>query len=488
VKSFHISYNLFRAYIRLNATQKIDWNDRLAWVENPTEYLAQIMRALADGGHSNTKRKELEENVSLLERLERHKETILRPSEVKNVVILATYNESIDILDPSVQSLTEVNYPLDQLMVVIAYEERGGAQTETNAKLLVEKYKHKFGYMVAIEHPDGIVGEHRGKGANISHAGRIFAQYIKKQGIDPEHIIITSLDADHRPAKNYFSLLTYEYATDPNRLHRSYQPIPMFYNNIWDAPAAMRLIATGNSFWTLTETMRPHRLRNFAAHAQGLATLIATDFWSVSTIVEDGHQFWRSYFAFDGDHQAIPVYTSVFQDAVLADTYLKTFKVQYLQLRRWAWGCSDIPFVIRNMVKSPQIPLGNRIAQFFRLFESHFSQATAPLILTFVAYLPLYLNPRSSTNIVAQQLPFITSDILTIASIGVIFMIFFSLISLPPRPARYRRGRILGMVFQWVLLPFTTMFFSAFAAIDSQTRLMLGRYLEFYVTEKAVKK
>jgi cellulose synthase/poly-beta-1,6-N-acetylglucosamine synthase-like glycosyltransferase len=425
---------------------------------------------------------------NILQNIVRHEHLILDPKEVFNVVFIATFNESIDILEPSIQALAEVDYPLKQLMVVICYEERGGAETEANAKLLVEKYGHKFAYASAVKHPDGIVGEHRGKGANISYAGRIFAEHIAEQGIDPEHIIVTTLDADHRPAKNYFTLLTYEYAGDPNRLHHSYQPIPMFYNNIWDAPAPMRVIALGNSFWTLTETMRPHRLRNFAAHAQGLATLIRTDFWSVTTIVEDGHQFWRTYFAFNGDHQVMPVYTSVYQDAVLADSYLKTFKVQYLQLRRWAWGCSDIPFVIRNMVKSPDIPLSNRIAQFYRLFESHFSQATAPLILTFVAYLPLYLNPRASTNILAQNLPYVTSDILTLASIGIIFMIFFSLISLPPRPKRYRKTKVLGMIGQWILLPITTMGFSSFAAIDAQTRLMLGKPLEFYVTEKSVKK
>jgi hypothetical protein len=192
----------------------------------------------------------------------------------------------------------------------------------------------------------------------------------------------------------------------------------MFYNNIWDAPAPMRVIATGNSFWLLMETMRPHRLRNFAAHAQSLAALIDTDFWSTTTIVEDGHQFWRTYFTYDGDHEVVPVFTPVFQDAVLAATYIKTFRVQFLQLRRWAWGVSDFPYVVRMSIANQRIPWSNKLVQIMRLFEGHFSWATAPLILTFVAWMPLYLNRQFSYQSLAHNLPIITSQILTIASVS----------------------------------------------------------------------
>jgi hypothetical protein len=404
------------------------------------------------------------------------------------VAMFATYNESIDILEPSVKSLTEVDYPAKQIILVVAYEERGGKQTEENAKALVERYGKHFRMALAVKHPDGIVGEVKGKGGNITYAGRALTAQITKEGIDPANVVVTTLDADHRVSKNYFSYLSFLYATDPNRIHKSYQPIPMFYNNIWDAPAPMRVIATGNSFWLLMETMRPHRLKNFAAHAQPLAALIATDYWSVTTIVEDGHQFWRTYFTFDGDHEVVPVFTPIFQDAVLANTYLKTFKVQFLQLRRWAWGVSDFSFVVRNSITNKNIPWSSKLPHIGRLFESHFSWATAPMILTFVAWLPLYLNYQFSFTPLAHTLPIITSRILTLASISIVITIFISLISLPPKPKRYRKTRFLGMLGQWVLLPVTSMCFASFAAINAQTRLMFGRYLEFYVTEKATKK
>jgi hypothetical protein len=471
VKSFRLSGNLIRGYRRLDMAQKIDWNQRL-------KQLGSAERTVPPAA----------DETERLAELKARGEKVLDPEKIYHAVVLATYNESIDTLLPSVQSLTKVEFPLERLMLVIAYEERGGAQTEANALRLVEEFKDKFGLMMAVKHPDGVAGEVRGKGGNISHAGRVLTEEVRRRGIDPQYVMVTTFDSDHRASKNYFSYLSYIYATEPNRIRKSYQPIPMFYNNIWDVPAPMRVIATGNSFWMLMEAMRPHRLRNFAAHAQSLAALIDTDYWSVTSIVEDGHQFWRTYFAYDGDHTVVPIFTPIFQDAVLAHSYAKTFKVQFLQLRRWSWGVSDIPFVIRNSLANPKIPGGLKWVQIGRLFESHFSWATAPLLVTFVGGLPLFLNRDFAHQALAYNLPQITSRILSLASIAIVVTIFLSLLSLPPKPARYRNTRFVGMIAQWLLLPVVTICFSSLAAINSQTRLMFGRYLEFYVTEKATKK
>lgn len=491
IKSFRLSFNLVRGYRRLHAAQSIDWNRRLVELSDLPASIAKIGHKLAkarSAGVRGVALRGLESEEARLATLQAHAADIFDPTLIYHAVVLATYNESMDILHPSVQSLTEVDFPLSQLMLVIAYEERGGPQTEANALALVEEFGDKFAFCIAVKHPDGVVGEVRGKGGNISHAARVLTTALSKRGIDPEQVVVTTFDSDHRSSKNYFSYLSYLYATEPNRAHKSYQPVPMFYNNIWDVPAPMRVIATGNSFWLLMETMRPHRLRNFAAHAQSLEALIATDYWSVTSIVEDGHQFWRAYFAFDGDHEVIPIFTPVYQDAVLASTYIKTFKVQFLQLRRWAWGVSDFPFVVRNSFSNKKISWRNKGVQIGRLFESHFSWATAPLLLTFVGGLPLFLNRDFAHNALAYNLPLITSRILQLASVTIVITVLLSLISLPPKPERYRKTRFIGMLAQWVLLPITSIAFGSLAALNSQTRLMLGKYLEFYVTEKATKK
>lgn len=115
------------------------------------------------------------------------------------------------------------------------------------------------------------------------------------------------------------------------------------------------------------------------------------------------------------------------------------------------------------------------------------SWATTTLIITFVAWLPLFLNARFSHYELAQQLPVIASYIQRIAIIGLVTTMSISIISLPPRPERYTRRRTFAMVLQWVMLPVTGILFNAVTAIDAQTRLMFGRYLGFQVTEKSRK-
>ncbi|MDZ7785766.1 MAG: glycosyltransferase family 2 protein [Candidatus Saccharibacteria bacterium] len=419
-------------------------------------------------------------NVELL----KGHENPIAVDDMYHAIVIASYNESLEVLEPTVKSVIDSDFDMKRVILVMAYEERNGAQSEPAVQEIVKKYGSVFKHVMACKHPV-TEGEVKGKGGNITYAARKLTNYVKKQKIDPLNVIVTTLDADNRPDKNYLNALTYVYALTEDPKYVSFQPIPMFTNNIWDAPAPMRVIATGNSFWNIILSLRQHMLRNFSSHAQSLQTLVDTDYWSVRTIVEDGHQFWRTYFRYDGNHDVFPLYVPIYQDAVLAQNYRKTIKAQFLQIRRWAWGASDVAYVAeKGFFTKSKISRLDVFAKFLRLLDGHVNWAAAPLLLALGAFVPPLV---SNENFAAVQLPNLASTIQTIALSGILISLFLGLRTLPPKPARYKRRRSIGMVLQWALLPLTMIVFNSLAALNSQTRLIFGWYVgEFDVTTKTV--
>ncbi len=426
-------------------------------------------------------------HVKNLERVQRHMGLRrVKPSEVYHAVIVAFWNESPYVLRPTIESVAASDYDLKKIILLIAYEERGGPAAAALADSLIKDYGQVFYHAEAIMHPHGIPGEVIGKGGNITYAGRRLKTFLQAEAIDPAKVLVTTLDADNHPDKRYLSALTYTFCSTEEPKYVSYQPITMYLNNIWDAPAPMRVVATGNSFWAVTLSLRQHALRNFSSHSQPLSALIETDFWSTRTIVEDGHQYWRTFFRFDGKHEVYPIFVPIYQDAVLTHSYRRTLKMQFIQVRRWTWGASDVAYVAYNgFCKKNRIPKHILIGRFLRLLESHVSWATMPLLLLLAALVPFLLNPQSYLS---NQLPQLARQLNTIAATGILVSLYLGMKTLPPKPERYKKRRTFWMVIQWIYLPLVTIIYGSFAAIYSQTRLMFGWYLGFVITEKAVKK
>lgn len=480
VKSIGIAYHTIRGHNRLVAAQRVNWHERLMELEHPSDSYDRI-RGVKSSGYGYY---EHQENLRLLAA---DQGSYPKPSELYQAVIIAAYNEAYDVIQPTIESVKNTTYNNKQIILYIAYEERGGPEIEATAKRLQREYKNTFFAFRIVKHPKDLPQEVVGKGPNISYAAQDLRQWCDKQAIRYNRVMVTTLDSDNRPYPSYFDYVTYEYIVQPDRKHLSYQPIALYFGNIWDAPAPMRVIATGNSFWTIISSMRPHTLRNFAAHSQPMDALVEMDFWSRRSIVEDGHQYWRSYFYFGGNYSVLPIHVPVYQDAVMADTLKKTLITQFKQLRRWGYGVSDIPYVaVRLFTKRRNVPFFEGLARFARLVDSHITLATMAILVTFGGWIPLILNPEASRNIAAHSLPVVVSYVQQIAMIGLFITILLMLKMLPPRPERYKRRRTIWMVLQWVLMPVTSVCYSSIASFNAQTHLMLGKYLDkFDVTDKA---
>jgi len=501
-RAFYMSRNLVYSYNRMNVDTKIDWLKKLKETDNIDQAKQNLrdeikeyekkfwlrfplnipLRVFKNLRRDTFKLKYLKD---LLEEVENAKQDeVLDFKNIYQLVILATYKEDIEILRQSIEAVKESNFPKERILFVLATEERDRENALRNSRILEAEFKDQFGLFLTTMHPKDIPGEIPGKGGNITYAAREAKKIIDERNLSYENIITTTLDADNKVHGEYFACLTYKYVLCKKRIRRSFQPIPIFNNNIWDVPAPVRVIAMGNAFWQLMESTRPERLRNFSSHAQSFQALVDTEFWSVKTIVEDGHQFWRTFFTYDGDHEVVPIFLPIWQDAVLGKTYWETLKAQYVQLRRWAWGASDISYVILNHLKNKKIALSKKIISTYRVMEGYFFWATAPLFITFTAWLPGLLNPQFKYTILAHNLPIITSRILTVATIGLFVNVIISTLLLPKRPHRHVRFKHIYMVLQWLLVPFVTVIFGSLPAIDSQTRLILGKRLDWQVTKK----
>ena len=253
----------------------------------------------------------------------------------------------------------------------------------------------------------------------------------------------------------------------------------------------MRIIAISNSFFNIISSMRSHTLKNFASHSQPLLALSQMGFWSKKTIVEDGHQYWRSLFYFHGDYEVLPIHVAIYQDAVMEETFLKTLKAQFIQLRRWDYGASDVAYVGVRLFSKDRKSIGKMsfmplFAKFMRLLEGHVTLAAISPMVAFGGWVPKLLNARSK-DLLAFNLPNTISLIQIFASIGLMTTILFSLKMLPPRPENIRKPKIV-MILQWILMPVVAIVYQSFTAFYSQTRLMTGNYMEkFDVTKKVVK-
>lgn len=482
VKAVGIAYRMIQGQGMVRNSVKVDWQKRMAELDDAKNSLARL---------GNTQKKEYgyAEHIENLRHIAKNQEKYPKSTDIWHAVIVTMYNESAGVLVPTLNSITNVTFDKKRMIVILAYEERGGAKAEKTAFGLEKQFKDKFAYFELAKHPKDIPGEVIGKGGNITNAGRALQKLVEREKIPVENVIVTTLDSDNKPHACYFDQVAYEFIVREDRQNLAYQPVSLFTNNIWDAPAVTRVVATTNSFWNLICTMRPHMLRNFASHSQPLKPLIGMNFWSTRTIVEDGHQYWRSLFYLDGKYEVIPIRAPIYQDAVLSDALWKTLKAQWIQLRRWDYGASDTAYVADYLFsKKRKIPFISLFPKFFRRLDGDVTLAAVAPIIMFGGWVPLIFN-LESRDLLSRNLPIVVSFIQTVAAIGILISIVLSLKMLPPKPKNCKGKPKIVMVLQWIISPIISVVYSSCCAFYSQARLAFGLYMEkFDVTQKTVKK
>lgn len=486
LRMFYMTLFLLLSYWRLSAEEKTNWLSRI-----------RALDRFAQGGNGNPQggstkgRLNFKQKVSLwiyrreLKRLSRSQSLPPQSKDILHLIIVPVSGESEDILEPGIRSFKDGSFPSSRLLIVLAVEEWAHENVKKRAGDLKEKYRSEFFDFLVTVHPSYLPGEARVKGANITFAAKTAANYLEKRRIPFENVIASCFDADTVASPHYFSCLTYNFMMCPERHRASFQPIPVYHNNIWDAPVFARVLEMGASFFLLAEATDPEKLVTFSSHSMSFKALVDAGYWPVDMVSDDSAIFWKAYIHFDGDYRVIPMYVTLSMDAATAESLSGTVKNVYKQKRRWAWGVENFPIVMRAFLRNKRISPYDKLRHSIKLFETHIAWATWPFLLAVIGWLPaLFASGEFSSSVLYYSTTRITGTIFNLASLSLVATILLSIRFLPHPRKRFSLLRKILHPFEWLLIPFIAIFFSALPALDAQTRLMRGKYLEFWLTEK----
>jgi len=402
---------------------------------------------------------------------------------VHHLVVVCTYKEPIHILERTLQSLTDQTLPKNQISIVLGFESREDGWEE-KAEELKRKFHGKFGHFLISEHtlvPGETAGKHSNARACVLLAKK---ELVDTKKIDINYSVVSSCDADHVYHPNYFANLSYNFLDSPHRYERFWQPAIVFYNNFWRLPALSRVSNTFGTIWNIAQLTRTDRLINQQNYSLSFRLLDKIGYWDPDVIPEDWHMFFKAFFATDGRVEVEPIFLPLSADAAESVTFLKTTKNQYEQFKRWAWGVSDDPYVIKNYFRAKNIPFWNKTLRMIRLVEDHFLWPVNWFIITLGINIPTLVNKNFAKTAIGFNLPKTSSLILTICLVFLAIILWVDLRQRPPRPKDVPRIRSLLIPLEFILMPLAGFIFGALPGLDAHTRLMLGKYMEYRVTEK----
>ena len=410
--------------------------------------------------------------------------------DVIHLIILPTYQEDISIIRSCLQSLINDGYPTAKMIVALGMEGRAGAEALERGRLIEQEFAAQFGQFIITIHPDGIAGELKGKGANQAWiAKEVRAKIIDAQKLDYDKILVSVFDIDTVVHPGYFYCLTYKFLTVASPYRASYQPVPLYHNNVWAAPFFARVASSSNSFWQIMQQIRPEKLSTYSSHSMTWKTLVEIGFWSTSMVSEDSRIFWHCLVHFNGNYRVEPLHYPIYMDTTMDRNFWVTAKSLYKQQRRWAWGSENVPYLMFNTIKkwkyiNRRVMVDNIIVQIYGFY----SWATSALIIAVIGWMPMILGgDRFNSTVLSSNLPAVTTWLMNLALLGMLQSAVISNMLLPRRPKGLGLWKNIMIILEWAFVPISIIIFGAVPCLDAQIRLMFGKYMGFWVTPKARK-
>ncbi len=398
-------------------------------------------------------------------------------------ILIPFASEPMSVLEPTIKNLSESNFPMEKVILVMATEVAKPSGLEIS-KEIQKTHGSKFGHFMITEHLL-VDGEMKGKAANENHAGRELYKFITEKGIDPKKVVVTSLDSDMKPDPQFLAMLTYNFFEQgKNRHRRIFQPLPINLEKAWESITPARLIASFGFQYFSAKMQMPMQLVNFSVYSASLHMIHAVNFWSPDIIPEDERFFWQSYFIYGTKLKVVPMFIPVYGDIIVGDNLWAAVTEQYKQIRRWAWGATEIKYFLYHMIQDDTIPWGDKLFKLFLRFRTHFEWVLIPVIISIGNMLPTWLNEPYQKNPLAYMVPLFTSRILTILLVTFVSLIIMDNYFAPKKPKGWKGYQTVLTYAAWVMFPIVSFFFSAFPAFESQIRMLINKPIVYIETKK----
>ncbi len=528
--ALHLIYAI-TSFKKLSRWSKPNWIDLFQFY-NSKPNLEQINNRLSELANHHTKSENWQNEVREFTKLAKINSgtKFENPNDIIHFPLFSIYDESSEIVLRGLKSIFDSGYDLSKICVVVSQEARLGesknyqfqeqlkqvdwlntlifAEDEmdivyntehcdleyTNPQL--KEFANTFGpkklNVIITQHPDGLIGEIKGKSSNEDWAARQVSLFSKASGFDSELCIVTSFDADSRVGKNFFQILSFHYCNCETRFVTGFQPMPVFSNNLFDVDLLPFLVGINTTFWTMVQYSLLDGMHFFANYSVPLVLAQRVDFWQRDIIAEDALFFSKCLIKTNGEFQVVPSYNHFNSDNIESENFWQTVVNQYNQLRRWAWGgIESFPYKFYNFFVLPKckVDIRHRISLVFNDWYSHFCWSTLPVVFSLIIFLPALVNldfAKSTIAVNFYELLFYFS-LISYISLGVVISILFFYIY-PQAVLTNSDNKVSWQHKLNILIPILVspliMFVWGPPAIDAQVRGILGKYMGYWVTPK----
>jgi hypothetical protein len=414
---------------------------------------------------------------------------------VRHLVIIPNFREDYAVLRRTLDRLTEQRCARDRIgdtiTVVLAMEAAEPGAREKGERLR-DEYRGAFAEVLVTTHPAGLPGEIPSKSANLAWAARAAvgaihelprAQQAAPLHGDPDAVVVTAMDADTLWHPQYFEALSVLFATDPQRYAAFWQAPIRYHANIWTAHPLMRLLHGYSSAWELAYLTAPWWLGlPMSSYSASLRLLDQAGFWDPDAIADEWRMYLKSYFRRGGDQRQQPVFLPFLAQATTGATARDAIRARYWQTFRHAWGAKEIGYALARMMR---VPTWGSLRLLLRVAHDNLLAGAGWVILFGGSQLPVWFHPAwarahlTTLPFVALQAAFLVIALLTVA---------FWALDMRLRPPRATPWTVRERAVELVSLPLMavlTMAVVTLPVIHAQTRLMLGKSIEFRVTPKS---